>query len=133
MGNASCVVHMSTGLRLREHLAWGAVVQHLVWALVIVEHEPRDTATCLGFYRRRNEKDLHRRLGPILARYQLDYSSIAKETAGSVVGGEFRSTCFAGSCDERLKGRIVKKSKPAQNRGLSGGRVASGAVLRYPP
>jgi hypothetical protein len=29
--------------------------------------------------------------------------------------------------------RIVKKSKPSQNRGLSGGRVASGAVLRYPP
>src|SRR5262249_9472981 len=49
VGNASCVVHMSTGLRLPEHLAWGAVVQRLVWALVIVEHEPRaDTATCLG-------------------------------------------------------------------------------------
>src|SRR5215831_13265363 len=40
---------MSAGLRLPKHLAWGAVVQRLVWALVIVEHEPRaDTATCLG-------------------------------------------------------------------------------------
>jgi hypothetical protein len=32
-----------------------------------------------------------------------------------------------------VRSRIVKKSKPSQNRGLSGGRVASGAVLRYPP
>ena len=40
---------MSTGLRLRKHFAWGAVVQRLVWALVITEHEPRaNTATCLG-------------------------------------------------------------------------------------
>ena len=29
--------------------------------------------------------------------------------------------------------RIVKKSKASQNGGLSGGRVASAAVLRYPP
>jgi hypothetical protein len=29
--------------------------------------------------------------------------------------------------------RIVEKSKPSQNRELSGGRVAAGAVLRYPP
>ena len=36
---------------MRKHFAWGAVVQRLVWALVISvsEHEPRaDTATCLG-------------------------------------------------------------------------------------
>jgi len=33
----------------------------------------------------------------------------------------------------RISSRIVKKSKPSQNRGLSGGRVGSGAVLRYPP
>src|SRR5947207_1091221 len=47
-GNARYVVHIPTGLRLREHLAWGAVIQRLVWAFAIVECDPRaDTATGL--------------------------------------------------------------------------------------
>jgi hypothetical protein len=51
-----------------------------------------------------------------------------------------RSRLTTGICSPHQLGkrrsagctRIVKKSKPSQNRGLSGGRVASGAVLRYP-
>src|SRR5215467_2652473 len=40
---------MSTGLRLRKHLAWRSVVQRLVQALVIIERNPRAyAATCLG-------------------------------------------------------------------------------------
>jgi hypothetical protein len=70
------------------------------------------------------------------------FGSVAKKNALTRRGDAATAVNIASPTDcgygpeqlqRKLDSRIVKKSKPSQNRGLSGGRVASGAVLRYPP